>query len=327
MKFRTEYIATPAARLISPEQPVLFLGSCFASYIGSRLRASLWNVTVNPCGTLFNPVSIRNILFLATCKDNERRKIIGASVEETPRGYASLLLGSLSSEQPASSAEEGLQRALRSIRILENSIKKSAVLFVTLGTAFVYDIRSAAPPFDTAGNCRGLPAGRFNRRLLTPGETSAALQEIEELARRANPGTRVIFTVSPVRHLRDDFHGNALSKSTLLLATRGHEYFPAYEIVMDDLRDYRFYDSDLTHPSGEAVEYILEKFLDTYVSEKDRKILTEGENLTRRWNHRPLTPGTPSDSALRGKNIALTREFLMRHPTMLAPEGYPSDDM
>jgi hypothetical protein len=172
-------------------------------------------------------------------------------------------------------------------------LRRSQVLIITFGTAYVYESKKTQ---NVVSNCHKLPAAEFNRRLMSIDEIVNMWSLLIADLRVVNPGLKIIFTVSPIRHLADGAHGNQVSKSSLLLAVErlcsqldDLLYFPAYEIMIDDLRDYRFYASDMTHPSDVAVDYIYEIFSQSFFSEETRNLAQECEKLTRRLTHRHMT--------------------------------------
>lgn len=292
MKFRTEYKAVASASPIDLHRPVLLLGSCFADNIGAILRSHMVNAVVNPAGTLFNPQSIANVI-------NAALDGVSPEYENHDGMWNSWLLPGEFSDSDRAEAEKKAASALAALR---DALDTAGTIIVTFGTAIIYAL--ARPPFTVVSNCHRRPSDTFFRDMLPVEAIAAAWDKCIERIRRNNPETRFIFTVSPVRHVKEGFHANTLSKSTLHLALatleRLHpacEYFPSFEIMNDDLRDYRFTGADMQHPTPEAVEYIYEKFSETYFTSSDRTLLEKADKLRRRLNHRPLHPD--SDEARR----------------------------
>lgn len=336
MKFRSEYKVRPSAFRLDPELPVTLLGSCFSENIGAKMRRALWDARINPCGVLFNPASIRRILSLAASPDLSTE--IACSIAYRDGCFVSLLFDS----GFASLSFAGcLEKCMAGIEALREALHKSQALIVTLGTSWVYAVAGYGESgsqvgFGTQGglgsidktaivaNCHKFPAAKFRRFSLTVDEVAGELLEIkrctDEISGWDYP---LVVTVSPVRHLRDDFHENTLSKATLQLGVAkacesiGCRYFPAYEILLDDLRDYRFYAADLAHPSEEAVQYIWEKFCQTYLSDRSQKLISEGESLVRRASHRPLVEDSSSSVAFREALRRDMESFAESHPAML----------
>ena len=329
MRFRTEYKIEERKRFVlDPRRPVVLLGSCFADNISAKMKSCLWEAE-NPLGTLYNPLSIANSLYAC----------LGMAGGEDGMGFEESLFKAggmwrswlFDSKMSAESREDVVYAFGERCRRLDALLSRAEVLFVTFGTAWCYYIGRKL-----VANCHKQPAAMFERRRLSVREIVDTWRDLRDRLRERYPRLQVVFTVSPVRHLKDGFEGNARSKAILQLAVeelcggvssggRGGEvsqgvegcyYFPAYEIVNDDLRDYRFYASDLVHPSEEAVEYIWEKFKEMYMDEKGVQRLKEGESISRGLGHRPLPNVTrcPSDESRLNEERRLTalRERLSR---------------
>lgn len=289
MKFRTEYTPRKAPFLLNPEEPALLLGSCFSDYVGKRMRFCRWEAISNPCGSLYNPSSISKILRIATRWDNPL-EIIRSSIVTHNQLYASWLADTSHSGYDEAATIDKVYASLNDIHQL---LQKARTLIVTFGTAWTFELRER--PGYVVTNCHKLPPDTFMRRRLSIKEIVDDWTDLLSLLKDKYPELKVIITVSPVRHLKDGFEGNSRSKAILQLACEqicgsfDHPiYFPAFEIVNDDLRDYRFYDTDMVHPSDEAVAYIWEIFQHTFLSEASIRILKEGEKVTKRLNHRPI---------------------------------------
>lgn len=317
MKFRTEIKPLKSFPTLDPEKPLLFLGSCFAENIGNRLRSMLWDARINPAGILFNPLSILRSLETAILPSDARISSIERTLVERDGLYYSLLTDtSIYGTNP----DELCEKVNKAFESLKKDVKESQAVIITLGTAYVY---RWAQTGDVVANCHKLPVHLYLRDRIGIAECDEALSRIITIVKEMNPGADIIMTVSPVRHLRDGFEENSRSKATLLLSVGNLAekeeitYFPAFEILMDDLRDYRFYGLDLAHPSDEAVEYIKDIFLDSAVSTESRKLLDEAEALARRAAHRPLNPD--SDNAIRfmAETQKLKMEFAEKHTGML----------
>ncbi|MCR4864977.1 MAG: GSCFA domain-containing protein [Bacteroidales bacterium] len=265
---------------ISYNDNVFVLGSCFADSVGMRLLNSGFNVCVNPFGTLYNPLSIAKAIERL---DSGRP----FSKEECVRmGAGADLVCSFSHHTSFARADEAdfLAGANASLQEAALRWKTCNKVIISLGTVWSYFHDG-----EVVSNCLKRPQAEFERKALSLAQTSAALRSIIE----SNPGKEFIFTVSPIRHLADGAHANQLSKSTLLLAVQdvlgpGREYFPAYEILMDELRDYRFYAEDLSHPNHVAEEYIWENFISFAVPEDQRARIAENLKAWKRTQHRPL---------------------------------------
>lgn len=288
MKFRTEYKAERSYITLDPHRGVMLLGSCFAENIVKRMTRCRWDA-INPFGVLFNPLSIAEAVNLALMPQNEANEKVAASVFESEGIYHSWLFDSGMSSRDK---EIPAQRILNALDSFRSRISDSEALFITFGTAWCYFLNTTGT---VAANCHKQPQSLFTRRRIGIEEIIDVWEPLLENLHSLNPQLKVIFTVSPVRHLKDGFTGNMRSKATLILAVEQLcerfdfcLYFPAYEIVNDDLRDYRFYAADLAHPSEQAVDYIWEIFQETYLDPSGRQRLKEGEKETRRSEHRPI---------------------------------------
>lgn len=316
MKFRTEYSPSPASFRLDPHRPVLLTGSCFTDNIAARMRDSLWDAR-NPAGALFNPLSIATIFRQALHPD----EACGSEdfFEDSSGYFHSWLLDSGFSGISMSEVREKVSKMLTELR---ESILGSQALIVTFGSAYCYFLADR-PPFPV-GNCHKQPSAHFVRRRLEICEITNLWQALLSDLRAVKPDLRVIFTVSPVRHLRDGLHENILSKSILHLAidkicdeNAYCEYFGAYEILNDDLRDYRWYASDLAHPSEEAIDYVWEMFRLSYLSPESRQLLDRGSSLVKLTRHRPILMRAEEYEAWQSASHKKCREFLESHPGML----------
>ena len=330
MKLRTELEVGRAGRLLNPEESVVLIGSCFTDSVGQRMRSHCWRAYPNPTGVLYNPASIASALRLTLSDEAERERLLHESIASRDLGKDARLWSCWHFDSGCSSFSESetLERGLGMVRELEKQLREASVLIFTFGTAWVYELVSR--PGFIVGNCHKFPASDFRRRRLSidgiVGEWSGLIEEL----RRRYGDKRIIFTVSPIRHLKDGFEGNTRSKAVLQLSCEAiveecgnTEYFPAYELLNDDLRDYRFYASDLVHPSEEAVEYIWEKFCDRYLSAESRQLLSEAARLRRALLHKPnLACGGQIYERLESSRLSQARQnlaaFLKRHPGMTA---------
>lgn len=280
MKFRTEIDIAPLHTRIGNEHRTLALGSCFAEQIGARLARAKFRVTVNPTGILFNPLSIVAAL---------RSYPTPVGREELHCDGGRWFHFGFHGDFAAPTADEALQRMNAARRAGAEALDAADRVVLTLGTAWIYERGG-----EVVANCHRQPAAQFTRRRLTVEEVTGALAAAIEgpLA-----GREIILTVSPVRHLGDGLAGNAASKATLRLAAEqlteryaSVSYFPAYEILTDDLRDYRFYADDLVHPSPQAVAYIWEKFSAAALTPAAQALLPEVEAIAAAAAHRPRDP-------------------------------------
>lgn len=284
MRFRTEIQIRPSARAISHADHILLLGSCFSDEIGARLEADGFDVCRNPLGPLFNPLS----MLTAVRRAVRRQLYTCADLTVGPRGYHCLDYATRYSGEDAQAVADAVNADLEK---LSDAIGRCTAAIFTFGSAFVYHRADNGLP---VGNCHKFRADFFERRRLDTAASSAAITEIFSLM----PDTaHLIATVSPVRHLDDGLHGNNLSKATLMLAldeavssaaSRRAEYFPSYEMLVDDLRDYRFYADDLKHPSRMAVDYIYEKFGECYFRNDTLQEALQCRRAYLTSQHRPI---------------------------------------
>lgn len=324
MKFRTEYEARQGCILLDPEESIVLLGSCFTDYIGNRMRFCRWRAFPNLCGTLYNPSSIANILRISATWEN-LFEIINDSIVQKDRLWISWLSDSGCTRFTKQDTKD---RVFSRLLELHNKLKEAKALIVTFGTAWVFELKDR--PGYIVSNCHKFPSDTFVRRRLSISEILEEWKDLLKKLSEYNPELKVIFTVSPVRHLKDGFEGNSSSKAILRLACEeicrssdNAEYFPSFEIMNDDLRDYRFYGSDMVHPSDMAVDYIWEKFQDMYLSQESRQLLAEGEKVTKRLQHRPIVYGTSElaeyiASCERRDAAEYYNNFIEKHPKMLS---------
>lgn len=284
MKLRTEIEPLRKLGWIEPSTPVTLLGSCFSDNIGQLLERDGFDCIHNPLGPLFNPASIANAVSLAAAGKRMQPEML----TEGPRGLHCM---DFASRFSGADGEEICRAVNTGVGLLGTRLADPHphVLVLTLGSAFVYLLDGER----IVGNCHKFPASRFERRRLSIEEVVNSLSAAIGLLPAS---TFIVLTVSPVRHLDDGLHGNTLSKAVLHLAAeelaKGENivYFPAFEILTDDLRDYRFYADDLKHPSTMACEYIYEHFCSTFLTPEARQHAVGCRKAKALANHRPLFP-------------------------------------
>ena len=288
--FRTELTIAPATGQLPRTARVLTMGSCFADSIGTRLAAHKVETRVNPFGTVFQPLTLARLLRAAAGEDVDWQQHL---VQARGRWQSYDLHGSIGADSPV----ELLQHIQEIVRQTGDFLRNTDVLLLTLGTAWAYRLRETG---ELVSNCHKQSADLFVRELLTPDEIINALAETHAYLRRINPELRFILTVSPVRHLKDTLPLNSVSKSVLRVATHivsdllpGVAYFPAFELITDDLRDYRFYAADMLHPSEVAEDYIWDKFARTYFDADFGRFRKEWAAVRQSLGHRPLHEGAP----------------------------------
>ena len=285
--FRTEVEIPHSKFEINHYHKIITLGSCFAENIGKKMSDIYFNVDINPFGVLYNPVSVKNSLVRLMQNKFFHEKELFA-YRELWQSYAH---SSLFSD---TSREKCLDKINNRFSKASEFMQKADYILITLGTAWIFEEQKTG---SVVSNCHKLPSGNFNRRRLTIEEIVTHYSNLIIELNNNLPNIKLIFSVSPIRHWKDGAHENTLSKSTLLLAIdvlrkqfNNIEYFPAYEIMMDELRDYRFYASDMLHPSEVAVEYIWKRFSDTYFDKSTINMNAEFEKLRTDLSHRPMFP-------------------------------------
>lgn len=270
---------------VSLNDKIVILGSCFADNMGQKMVDLGFDVCLNPFGTLYNPVSVCNSVARLTSG------IPFSKDECVQMGAGAGLVCSFSHHTSFArrTEDEFLQVANASLKEASLRWKAASKVIITLGTAWIYEyLRSG----ETVSNCLKIDAKEFARRRLSVRETATLLMNM--IAR--HPEKEFMFTVSPIRHFKDGAHGNQISKSTLLLALdevlakfpERCEYFPAYEIVLDELRDYRFYAADMIHPSDQAVDYLWSRFVRFAMPESELPALDARRRELLRAQHRPI---------------------------------------
>ena len=275
MKLQTIVDIAPSNRKIGYEDSILMIGSCFADSIGEQMEQRNLRVTCNPFGTLYNPLSIAQALTMTDMPE---------LIEHDGLWHSMAHHGSFS----RADRNEAEQVIRASIETMQKALREATVVIVTFGTAWVYEWKGER----VVGNCHKLPESNFTRRRLTAEEIVAAWKPLLE----RYGDKHWVFTVSPIRHIKDGLHENQLSKATLLQAVENltgeagltADYFASFEIMLDELRDYRFYADDLVHPSSLAVNYIWERFVDTFCTPQTKN---EMNIQHKRWqfeHHRPL---------------------------------------
>ncbi len=289
IKFRTEVELPQFNKKIGYRDQSLLIGSCFAENIGLYLQQRCFPVLVNPCGILYNPLSIANTIeLLITQKTFTKQELF----------FSNGLYHSFSHHSRFSGTDPDiiLGQINRQAADASDRLINASYLFITFGTSWVFEHKQSG---QVVSNCHKLPSETFAHKRLTINQITASWIPLIENLRAINPALNIVFTVSPIRHLKDGAHENQLSKSILLMAIEemiSHYkndavcYFPSYELMMDELRDYRFYAADMTHPSDMAVDFIREKFISTFLDNESQQIISEVNKLLPAINHRPFNP-------------------------------------
>lgn len=296
MKFRTEIDIKPWQKRIEHNDSILSLGSCFATNIAQRLLERKFKVCNSPTGILFNPASIaRSLELMSTCYQVSENDVFLSGEQ-----YSSYLFHSHFS---STNKQEAIERMQQAINAGNKALSSADYLIVTLGTAWVYRLKTTG---EVVANCHKQPSTNFSRELLSVDEIVEALESIYD-----HCSAELILTISPVRHIGEGMEDNSLSKALLRVAVaefiKRHPerttYFPSFEILIDDLRDYRFYDNDLVHPSTMAIDYVAEKFFEAALSEKAKCRIEDIDRIVRAANHRPQNPNSEQHRAFCRKQL------------------------
>lgn len=285
---------------------ILTLGSCFAQNIGSKLNDFKFAVNSNPFGTLFNPISIFRLVNQAAL----REKIKPTGIVKNQDVYHHF---DLHSDLSNVSKDELLARANFQLKKLGDELSKTSVVIYTFGTAIVYELLETG---QIVANCHKVSAKAFNRRMLNIDEIVHSFSLNYDLLKGINKNIRFILTVSPVRHQKESFEQNNVSKSILRVAAEQIrskfdmvEYFPAFEIMMDELRDYRFYADDLLHPNAVAIDHIWEKFSYVYFDQETMNFMAKWQMIRKALAHRPFNPNSEAHQKFINKTIDMLNEF------------------
>lgn len=302
MKLRTELRPVPASFSINYQTPILAIGSCFTENMGEKLAARRLPICQNPFGIVYNPLSMAAQLDVLMSEKLFSEEDL---IEINSLYHSWLHHGFYSDDTP----EGALNKINTSIENARLCLKNTKRLFLTFGSATVYQLKTTGA---IVANCHKAPPQYFDKKRLSVDEITAAWIPIIEKLSTQLIDLQIIITVSPVRHVRDGLIENNLSKATLLLAAdalaqkfSNISYFPAYELIMDDLRDYRFFQPDMMHPTPQAIDYVWDFFSDTYFSEDTKTVIHEVEKINAMQAHRPLRRSNTEGSQNFQKSLAL----------------------
>ena len=316
MKFKLTLEANKSATTIHYQDKIMLMGSCFTENIGAKLHRHLFEVKVNPHGILFNPMSVIGALQdYIDCKQYNTNDLF-----ELNDLFNSWHHHTRFSDTTASAT---LEKINNSINDTYAFLKGADQLVITLGSAWLYSLTRLAP--NKAGlvvaNNHKAPAQWFEKKLMDPVELSAQLEKIVAALQAFNKNIHIIFTISPVRHLREGLIENNRSKSALIYAvhdviakSKAVDYFPAYEYVIDDLRDYRFYSEDLVHPNYAATNYVWDKLVSTYFTEDTQLIMGEVAELQLAKQHKPFNKASIAHKAFLQKCLLKTELLQSKYP-------------
>ncbi|MBR4854178.1 MAG: GSCFA domain-containing protein [Alistipes sp.] len=317
MQFRTYINIKPATEQIDYTKSIFSLGSCFAENIAMRLQRAKFQVASSPTGILFNPESIADILHrLSHYTDAESaREQIAAEMRNAEGRWYNFHFHSAFCDIDREGAIDKMTEAhIAGAKALQSA----DIVIITFGTAWVYRLKENG---DVVANCHKQPQSKFSKQLLSAEEIAKRYDAL--LSDGALAGKRVIFTVSPIRHLADGAEDNSLSKATLRVAiaeiVRNHsnaEYFPSFEIMNDELRDYRFYADDMVHPSPLAIDYIWQRFSEYAFSATTRQLIEQFARISQAAEHRPFNPTSEAHKRFCRQMLSQIEELNMAYPTL-----------
>ena len=312
MEFRTTIRPGENNQMLAHSDALMLLGSCFSDNIGARLRDALMDVDVNPFGTIYNPLSLDAAI---------TRLVTGEPVAGIELFQHNGVWNSYDFHSRYSMADKQatLDRMNRRIAASHDHLLRCRMVVVTLGTAIVYRRRDTDR---VVSNCHKVPQHEFSRRMATVPEIVEALDHIVAQIGSVNSEARIVFTISPIRHIADGLDVNSLSKATLRVAVDDvvsrhrdvADYFPAYEIMIDDLRDYRFYAADMLHPSDVAVEYIWQMFQATYCDDRATQAIARCERVSKRLQHRPMSANRQVVERFQADTEMVVRNLVKEYP-------------
>ncbi|MGV0924603.1 GSCFA domain-containing protein [Empedobacter tilapiae] len=306
MQFRTTFQIQSSDFKLNHQHKILTIGSCFSDEIGKRLIDLKFDGLINPFGVIFNSHSIQNLIE----KSIQKKYFTTADVHQNGEEFFCF---DVHSSFNALTKEAVLEELNSTLDQVHDYIHSCDVVMITLGTSWIYEWKTSN---QVVANCHKVDAKKFEKRLLTSEENLKSLELIVSDLKKINPTIRIITTVSPVRHTKDGMVENNVSKARLLdalyqlsLQHNQVEYFPSYELVLDDLRDYRFFKEDLIHPSKQAVDYIWERFSETYFEQSTQTIIQKINKVISAINHRPFSEESDSHQQFLVKTITLMNEL------------------
>ncbi|MEN8119764.1 MAG: GSCFA domain-containing protein [Bacteroidota bacterium] len=309
--FRTEIFPEKSPFFIDYHKKVVFMGSCFTENIGNKLLENKLPALVNPFGVLYNPESVMKAIEVIIAKKTFTDEDLNF---ENDKWFSFDHHSSFSSHNK----EEVSEKINAEIDKAHNYLKEAQSLFITFGTSWYFRLIEND---EIVANCHKLPAKLFKRELLNVNEIVSSWGQLIKKIKEFNPDLKIVFTVSPIRHWKDGAIGNQLSKSVLIVAIheilKEHKhtsYFPSYELMMDDLRDYRFYDDDFLHPNSQAINYIWDKFTATFIDDSTIQISKQAEKIVKSVNHKPFHPKTNSYKKFLEVNLEKIKQLNLKYP-------------
>ncbi|WP_405401001.1 GSCFA domain-containing protein [Maribacter sp. Asnod2-G09] len=313
MNLLTKIPLSKSENSIDYSSQLLLLGSCFSENIGAKLEYFKFQGLQNPLGILFHPLAIEKLIQKSVYQEVVTEKDVFHANEQWHSFDAHSCLSNPSKEKIIDDLNEAVQNTTA-------QLKKASHIIVTLGTAWVY--RNSASE-KVVANCHKVPQVNFNKELLSVDDVKQSLEHTIEMVQSINPAVQFIFTVSPVRHLKDGFVENQLSKSHLIsaihkvLEDNKISYFPSYELMMDELRDYRFYAKDMIHPNEVAIDYIWERFCEVWIASNVYPTMKKIEKIQKGILHKPFNDKSEQHQKFLLKLNVLKSEIHKEYPDLV----------
>lgn len=309
--FRTTLSVTKSSDKITHQTNLMSIGSCFSEHIGERLLDYKFPIVINPHGILFNPISIANSLIQII----HNQQLVEDDIFYHNHRWQSFFHHGRFAK---ADKKDCLNAINQSIQTAHQQLQNLDFLILTFGTANVFEYKKTG---QIVANCHKVPNTEFERKRLKINDITTAFQPIFNELKTINPNLKIILTVSPVRHIRDGLVENQRSKSTLLLAAdelaKAYDfiiYFPSYELIIDDLRDYRFYKEDMIHPSKVAVDYVWNYFENTYFSKETRQINGQLQKIIQAKKHRPFDEKSENHQLFLRKQVSKINNLQQQYP-------------
>lgn len=310
MKFKIDFDIEPLHPKINHADALFFIGSCFAENIAAKLYGNKFNIHLNPNGIIFNPISIFKMIDML-CDDKRAEE--GDCIQSDEMWYSFQHHSIV-----RATTKEELMLSLGQIHLdAKAALMQAKHLVITMGSAWVYEHIITKK---IVANCHKVPQNQFTKRLLSTEEIISAFEQMFKKLKVFNPEIHIVLTVSPVKYLRDGVVENNLSKSTLLLAANTLKekyhlnYFPAFEIVNDELRDYRFYDSDLAHPSAIAIDYVWDRFVESCMSSESILLMKQLDEIIKAYKHRPFNEETLPHKNFKKRYLQKAKQLNIDYP-------------
>ena len=313
MKFRTELQIQKSDINISYSDSLILLGSCFSENIGNKLNQIKYPTTVNPLGIVYHPLPLHNSILEAIQGKKIDKSDLNENIDSQYTAW------NIHSRLSSLDAEETIFQMNNGIRQLCKSIKKANYLILTYGTAYYYDHKLYGP----VANCHKFPSTDFKKKLSNPAELNRSFNEMYTKVKEVNANIKLVLTVSPVRHIKDGLVENNRSKAHLLTAVHkicdqhnDCHYLPSYELLLDDLRDYRFYADDMIHPSTKALDYIWNKISCQILDPAEKRLREDIIKIVRAASHRPFNGDSVQHAKFTTSQNTAIKKILVAYPKL-----------